>query len=254
MEPPQGFHRAVRVDRMGAAGADPELRRITASAAERRALAERFGLLALDELAAQARLWRQGSRVHLRVNFTAAVVQSCVVTLEPVSEHIAHTFERAYLPPAASPGASAKEVRVAIDGDEAEPLGGNEIDLGEAVAEELALALNPYPRTPGLAFSRIRGGRSAAKERVSRARGFEGKVGALAHPREHSAVVHHQGAAWHRGPASGRHHGSTEKEGLEIAPRQTALASRVGGRGLCRVFELRRTQAASSRVRRLWSV
>ena len=254
MEPPQGFHRAVRVDRMGAAGADPELRRITASAAERRALAERFGLLALDELAAQARLWRQGSRVHLRVNFTAAVVQSCVVTLEPVSEHIAHTFERAYLPPAASPGASAKEVRVAIDGDEAEPLGGQRDRPRRSGGRGAGAGTQPLSAHAGPRVRRIRGGRSAAKERIARARGFEGKVGALAHPREHSAVVHHQGAAWHRGPASGRHHGSTKKEGLEIAPRQTALASRVGGRGLCRVFELRRTQAASSRVRRLWSV
>ena len=177
MEPPQGFHRAVRVDRMGAAGADPELRRITASAAERRALAERFGLLALDELAAQARLWRQGSRVHLRVNFTAAVVQSCVVTLESVSEHIAHTFERAYLPPAASPGASAKEVRVAIDGDEAEPLGGNEIDLGEAVAEELALALNPYPRTPGLAFAGYEEGEAPRKSAFRALEGLKERSG-----------------------------------------------------------------------------
>jgi len=151
--PAQRFHRAVPVDQLSVAGAEPDVRVIAASAAERRALAERFGLIALDELTAEMRLARRDSRVHLRVNFTAAVIQSCVVTLEPVSERIAHTFEREYLLRAASPGASVQEVQVTLgDDDEAELLHGNDIDLGEAVAEELALALNPYPRTPGLAF------------------------------------------------------------------------------------------------------
>ncbi len=35
------------------------------------------------------------------------------------------------------------------DEDEAEPVVGRTIDLGEALAEELALALDPYPRVPG---------------------------------------------------------------------------------------------------------
>jgi hypothetical protein len=33
--------------------------------------------------------------------------------------------------------------------DEPEPLEGDRIDLGEIVAEELALAIDPYPRAPG---------------------------------------------------------------------------------------------------------
>jgi hypothetical protein len=37
------------------------------------------------------------------------------------------------------------------DEDEVEPVSGREIDVGEALAEELGLALDPYPRTVGAA-------------------------------------------------------------------------------------------------------
>ena len=41
-----------------------------------------------------------------------------------------------------------KTVMVDLESDAAEPFDGDAIDIGEAVAQQLALALDPYPRAP----------------------------------------------------------------------------------------------------------
>ena len=43
-------------------------------------------------------------------------------------------------------GAAGDEVEVLAEGEEAEPLAPDGIDVGEVVAEHLALFLDPYPR------------------------------------------------------------------------------------------------------------
>nr|NIR45902.1 DUF177 domain-containing protein [Gemmatimonadota bacterium]NIT68379.1 DUF177 domain-containing protein [Gemmatimonadota bacterium]NIW76921.1 DUF177 domain-containing protein [Gemmatimonadota bacterium]NIY36956.1 DUF177 domain-containing protein [Gemmatimonadota bacterium] len=84
--------------------------RIEAGAAECAALATRFDLLALKNLAATVRLKRVrgGALVRLSADFSADVVQSCVVSLEPVSTHIEESFTVLYGPESAV--AEAQEV------------------------------------------------------------------------------------------------------------------------------------------------
>lgn len=143
------FSRTVDIEAL----ADEELQRdIEATPAECEALARRFGLLALDSLGATIRVRRgPGRAVHLDADFAADVVQSCVVTLEPVASHIADSFSITFSPEAPShPGA---EIDLsATDEDLPEPLTEGHIDVGEAVAQQLALALDPYPRAPGVVF------------------------------------------------------------------------------------------------------
>ncbi len=137
-------------------GVDERTVEIAASAAERAALASRFGLVALDALAARLRLKRlAGGAVRLDARFTARVVQSCVVTLEPVGGALDECFEVLFV----AAGAEAAEVDVAAEGEAApEPLSGDSIDLGEVVAEHLGLALDPYPRRPGVVFEGLDAG------------------------------------------------------------------------------------------------
>ncbi len=45
-----------------------------------------------------------------------------------------------------------KTVMVDLESDAAEPFDGDAIDIGEAVAQQLALALDPYPRAPGVSL------------------------------------------------------------------------------------------------------
>jgi uncharacterized metal-binding protein YceD (DUF177 family) len=120
---------------------------LKATPAECAALAERFDLLALDRLEAEARLERlAGGLLRLSAALKAELVQACVITLEPVRDRIDEAFTLLY-----RAGAEAGERAVVLSGtaELVEPLPGDILDIGEAVAQQLALALDPYPRAPG---------------------------------------------------------------------------------------------------------
>jgi len=169
------FSRIIRVDHLSDLGGEQgDPFRFAADEDERRALAARFDLLSLGNLEADVVATRFESKggnrkavsgVRLRVKFSADVVQSCVVTLEPVAAHVAQGFEVDYLPEGAEQGNAGisdsngydgdgfdgdyVEGEIFIDVDEVDPpevLIGNEIDVGAVIAENLSLALDPYPR------------------------------------------------------------------------------------------------------------
>ena len=125
---------------------------IEADGEARAGLARRFGLLDLPALHATVRLtWLRGAKV-LRVGgrIRARAVQSCVVTLEPVEYAIDTPFEIRLAPDdGAADGADDSLAEDIASVDAVEPLIGDSLDVGEVVAEELALALEPYPRKPG---------------------------------------------------------------------------------------------------------
>ena len=128
---------------------------ITADAAEREALARRFGLLRLDRLAATVRLRRlAGGLLRLSAELSADVVQACVVTLEPVASQVADSFSLLY----GRPQNEASEVVLSGEAELVEPLDGGAIDIGEATAQQLSLALDPYPRAPGVSLDEARDG------------------------------------------------------------------------------------------------
>ena len=143
------FSRPVAADRLGH---DERVYDIEANATERAALTERYGILALDALAARLRLKRLpgGAQIQLAGHFSADVVQSCVVSLEPVSAHVEEDFVLTF---ATGQNEAENEVVVVMDDeDPPEPIENGVIDLGEAVAEHLALALDPFPRAPNAVF------------------------------------------------------------------------------------------------------
>ena len=84
-----------------------------------------------------------GGTVIARGRLEAEVTQTCVVTLEPVEQRVAEEIALRLLPP----GREAQDGPEEMDEIEAAPDG--TVDLGEAVAEQLSLALDPYPRAPG---------------------------------------------------------------------------------------------------------
>ena len=145
------FSRPVAVDQRHDQGLDVT---IEANEAERAALASRFGILAIDALTATLHLKPLGrGMVRLEGHLKAQVHQACVVTLVDVVQAIDDRFERVYAPSGAATDDERDEVEVDYEGEEPpEPLVDGIIDLGEATAEELALALDPYPRAPGAVF------------------------------------------------------------------------------------------------------
>ena len=119
--------------------------RLSATAAERAAVAGRLGLLALPDLEADL-VVRRGPAAGTFVVAglaTAVVVQRCIVTLAPVENRIETDFETVYADTAATgdEDGEAPEAPEIVDG------GG--IDLGEEVVQQVACAIDPYPRSAG---------------------------------------------------------------------------------------------------------
>jgi len=127
-------------------------------AEERQTLCQCFDLIALEDWEATAWLRRTADQagIVLRVTFAANVIQSCVVTLEPVPSRVQQSFTIQYLPEDRIDGAEEgddAELVVDVEGEDSpEILEEGGVDVGEAIAEQFALALDPYPRTPGVEF------------------------------------------------------------------------------------------------------
>jgi len=139
------FSRLVRIDMLGAA---PRREAIEADATERAALARRFGLVEIGRLAAEADLKLQDRDVRATGRLSATVVQSCVATGEPVPAEIGETFDILFRP---APQSVGGEDEIELEESEMDVVfyDGGAVDLGEAAAETLLLALDPYPRAPG---------------------------------------------------------------------------------------------------------
>ena len=142
--PQPEFSRPVEVDRIGSEGVSLE---IEADALEREALARRFALVSLDRLKAKAEIFPVSRNLfRVEASFEADLVQTCVVTLDPVPAQLSESFSALF--GEGGPGMGA--LFAGEDGeDEPEPIEGGAIDLGETVAQHLALSLDPYPRKQG---------------------------------------------------------------------------------------------------------
>ena len=136
---------------------------ISAGEQERLALARRFGLVALDSLSARVSLRRIGRGPVVRVagRLSAEVVQTCVVSLEPVRNRVEEDFVLLYAPEGSGEGhGHVLEAGFGLEDDDwPEPLEKGQVDIGEAVAQQLALALDPYPRKPGVRLEDVIGPR-----------------------------------------------------------------------------------------------
>ncbi len=128
---------------------------LEASPEERKALARRLGLVDLTLLRADLSLkpW-QTDGLMVWGALTAELSQTCIVTLEPVPSRLTQPVEARYLPePAAAALRQDETLRDPEAPDPPEPLpAGGAIDLGEVVIQHLAVALDPYPRKPGVAL------------------------------------------------------------------------------------------------------
>jgi uncharacterized metal-binding protein YceD (DUF177 family) len=142
------FSRIVTPDRLGAPRLEESLE---ASSDEGALVARRLGILAVDRLAAALVVKNLGSGLY-RVEgpWEAEVQQACVVTLEPVVDRVSGRVEASFEARDRAAGRDGSEVEVDPEAaDPAEVLPDEGIDLGELVVQELAVALNPYPRAPG---------------------------------------------------------------------------------------------------------
>lgn len=148
---PVELPRAVKADQIGAA---PRLVTVKADAAERGALAKRFGLLALDSLAADLSVRREAAGIRATGQVRGVATQACVVSGEPVPATIDTPLDLLFA--VQSEPAPDDEIELSDSDCDVVPFDGQAVDLGEAVAQTLGLALDPYPRAAGPAVEAVR--------------------------------------------------------------------------------------------------
>jgi uncharacterized metal-binding protein YceD (DUF177 family) len=144
------LHRPVLAERVGPAGLDVV---VEANEAERAALALRMDLPAVLALNCSFHLERDAAhRLIGHGHLRAEVVRTCVVSLEDFSATVEEQFTVLFVP--------AGEENEDDDPEAPDEIAYEDgvVDLGEAVAEQLALALDPYPRAPGAVLPEIEEG------------------------------------------------------------------------------------------------
>lgn len=120
---------------------------LNASDAERTAVAGRLGLLSLDRFEAHAALSRENERIRAIGRLKAALEQACVATGEPVPALVDESFDLLFVPEPR--GGIEEEIELGEADLDTIFHDGSAIDLGGAIADTLALALDPYPRSAG---------------------------------------------------------------------------------------------------------
>jgi uncharacterized metal-binding protein YceD (DUF177 family) len=136
--------RPLPLDRVDARGLEVT---VEASAAECAALTRRFAIPAVETLTCRFRLRRAAPGiVDADGTLQARVVRTSVVTLEDFAQDVAEAFGLRFVP------AGQETDDDDPDAPDEVAYTGAALDLGEAAAEQLALALDPYPREPGASF------------------------------------------------------------------------------------------------------
>ena len=136
------FSRPFTIDTLGEGTRDIA---IEANEAERAALATRFDLIAIESLAAEAVLTRKDDVINAIGRLRAKVLQSCVATATPLPAEISEAFSLRFVP---TLGGDEEEVELSEEDCDVVEYDKGAIDLGEAVAETMALSLDPFPRSP----------------------------------------------------------------------------------------------------------
>jgi hypothetical protein len=141
----------------------PYSRTIAADEQQRRDLARRLGVKAVEDVTADFTIERTANTRKYRVSgqVKAKVTQPCVVTAEDTVQVIDEPFEAWFADKDAAISLARvrhdkmsqyvdAEVPMLEEAEDPEPLAGNQIDVGEVAAQFLSLAVDPYPRAPGV--------------------------------------------------------------------------------------------------------
>lgn len=115
--------------------------------AARRRLAGRFGITAIPAMQATVQLVREGERVTATGRLVADVIQACRISAEDFPVHIDEPVHLRFVPLVGEIVPDEEIELTADDCDEIE-YSGTAFDLGEALAQTLALAIDPFAEGP----------------------------------------------------------------------------------------------------------
>ncbi|OHV87970.1 YceD family protein [Mesorhizobium sp. ORS 3428] len=131
---------------------------IEADERQRAALAAEHGLLSVESYRAELLVapWKRNG-VKVSGGVVADITQACIVTLDPVAAHIDEPVEALFLPEQSKLGREGfeggGEIILDADGpDSPETFSGDTIDVGALAEQFFGLAIDPYPRKPGVSL------------------------------------------------------------------------------------------------------
>lgn len=132
---------------------------IEADEAERAALARRFAISAIHSLTAEVEFGEKDGAVLAEGKLAATLEQPCAVTQEDFTYEVSETFSLRFVPEGRM-GEYEEDAEFELTEDDLDEIEyeGDSFDLGEAIAQELALAIDPYREGPGAEKAREKAG------------------------------------------------------------------------------------------------
>ncbi|MEO7814868.1 MAG: DUF177 domain-containing protein [Sphingomicrobium sp.] len=141
----EDFNCRIAIDRVR----DGERVDLVASEADCRRIAKQIDLTSIGRLDAHAVLEHRGAVIVARGRIKAAIEQACVASGEPVPAFVDEAFEIRFQPePTRVPD---EEVELSSDDLDTVFHDGQGIELGAAIADTLAVSIEPYPRSANAA-------------------------------------------------------------------------------------------------------
>ncbi|TAD71538.1 MAG: DUF177 domain-containing protein [Sphingomonadales bacterium] len=122
---------------------------IEATEPERSALAARFALGAVESLRAEVALEQKPRAIRATGRLVARIMQPCAISGEDFPVHIDEPVDLRFIEDNQRPPTEAEEIELEADDCDEIEFSGDMFDLGEAVAQTLGLAIDPYAEGPG---------------------------------------------------------------------------------------------------------
>lgn len=123
---------------------------IEANAEERAALAVRFGLGAVTDLRAEVALDQKARAIRATGRLKAAIMQPCAISTEVFPVMIDEPVDLRFVEDSGRPMTEGEALEIELEADDCDEIAftGDMFDLGEAVAQTLGLAIDPYAEGP----------------------------------------------------------------------------------------------------------
>lgn len=130
---------------------------LIATPEECKALAKRFNLVSIAHLEAVVTITREGAVIRAHGALSSDLVQSCAISAEDLPQKIREKLALRFVPDAGEAIKPDEEVELSEEDCDDIPYAGERFDLGEAVAQSLALSIDPFAEGPEAATIRAAG-------------------------------------------------------------------------------------------------
>ena len=122
---------------------------INATDSERAALAERFSVTAIEKLTAAVDFDEKDGATIAKGSLDAVIVQPCAVSREDISYPVTESFELRFVPESAPVAHEPdEEFELSLEDLDEIEYEGETFDIGEAIAQTLGLAIDPFREGP----------------------------------------------------------------------------------------------------------